>query len=80
MRVRLNDLLGLSYMPLIVEDADGKHYAKHHTSYAKGYHTTKRNTLKPYSGKFGKGYTVEQWAKGTSNYHWITYYIESDGD
>ena len=78
MRVRVNDLMGLSYMPPVVEDADGKHYAMHHTSYKRGYHTTKRNTLKPYSGKFGKGYTVERWA--TNKYHYITYYIESDGD
>ena len=80
MKVRINDLLALNYMPIIVEDADGKHYAKHHTSYVSGYHPTGYNTVKPYFGKYGVGYTVEQWANGTGNFHRITYYIESDGE
>lgn len=64
----------------------GKKYRTGHTSYTRGYMSRKCETIiekaieagqiKPYEGRFGKGYTVETPAFNTTRYHWITYLLE----
>lgn len=53
-----------------------ENYNYHHTSYARGYHTVKENTIEPYVGRFGKGYKVHYHANNTTQYHMVSYYIE----
>ena len=49
----------------------------HHTSYARGYHTVKGDTVEEYNGRFGKGYKIHTNAgKHTTNYHCVTYVVE----
>lgn len=51
-------------------------YRVSHTSYTRGYHTVKGDTIETYNGKFGKGFKVHSNASNTTNYHLVTYVIE----
>lgn len=56
---------------------NGNTYTLHHSATARGY--TSRVVypdVKPYSGKFGKGYTLHYPRFDTTQYHTIAYYIE----
>lgn len=50
---------------------------EHHTAFKKGYMSRKLEDgiINEYSGRYGKGYTVETPAYNTNQYHYITYYI-----
>lgn len=60
-----------------------KQYREHHTSWARGYVSRKPNSdgtygySEPYNGKFGKGYIEHTPSWSTTQYHTITYYIET---
>lgn len=64
----------------------GKMYRIAHTSYTIGYMSRKCETvidkaiaagqIKPYDGRFGKGYTVETPAFNTTHFHYVTYLLE----
>lgn len=56
-----------------------ENYTYHHTSYARGYHTVKEDTIEPYNGRFGKGYKVHYHANNTTQFHLVSYYIEKWG-
>lgn len=62
----------------ITELDNNPQYYEHHTAYKRGY-LSRRATYteaEPYAGKFGVGYTFEHPAWHTTNYHYITYYIQ----
>ena len=49
----------------------------HHEAKKSGCMSKKDSPLiKEYEGRFGKGYTVERRMKGSSRYHYVTYYVE----
>ena len=61
-----------------------KQYKEHHTSWARGYISRKPNSdgtygyREPYNGKFGKGYIEHKPSLTSTQYHLITYYIETE--
>lgn len=50
----------------------------HHTSLKRGYHTVKGVTIKPYNGRYGKGYTIESNNPNSTRYCCISYYIHEE--
>ena len=56
----------------------GYHY--HHTAAARGYISRRvkfdSRPAEPYNGRFGRGYIVRSPRWDTTNYHYVTYYIE----
>lgn len=61
-----------------VKIIEGKKCYKHHTSLSCGYVSVKEKDgiIEPYSGRFGKGFTVKEHNEHSSKYCLITYYIE----
>lgn len=56
-------------------------YAEHHTSRARGYISRKTGGIvKPYKGRFGKGYKVYTPAYDSTRYCFITYYVKEVND
>jgi hypothetical protein len=54
-----------------------KKYRRRHTSWTKGYVSRKSEpVVYPYSGRFGEGYVVYSPSWRSTQYHYITYYIE----
>lgn len=51
---------------------------EHHTALCRGYVSRKGGTviIEEYNGRFGKGYTVKTANYLSTNYCYITYYIE----
>lgn len=69
-------IITLSALEKMIESGKIK---QHHTSLFRGYVSRRRKdeniTAAPYSGKFGKGYTVNYPNYHSTNYSYITYYI-----
>ena len=63
-----------------------KNYTEHHTAYARGYVSRKDKRTaaekfaagcrEEYHGIYGDGYIVRTPAYNTTNYHFVTYFIE----
>lgn len=63
-------------------------YRRIHTAYTRGYMSRKDKRTAgekfhdgdrtPYNGKYGKGFTVETPAYNTTQYHFITYFIQME--
>lgn len=57
---------------------NGKEYKEHHTALCRGYISVKNGGEEnpiPYKGKYGKGYIVKSHNPNSTNYCFITYYI-----
>ena len=57
---------------------DGKEYKFHHMALFRGYVSVKseEGIINPYKGKFGKGYTVKTHNPNSTNYCYVSYYVE----
>jgi hypothetical protein len=53
-------------------------YRKLHTSYTRGYVSRKATTdcIRPYEGKFGKGYKVYEPCFISTQYCYVTYFVK----
>ena len=63
----------------IINQMTANHYRHVKTSWARGY-ISRRGApiIKPYSGRYGIGYTVETPSWQSTQYHRIAYFITSD--
>lgn len=68
------ELAQIALMNLIVTN-----YRKHHTSYHRGYVSVKENReiIEEYKGRFGKGFKVFSHNPGSTNYCFVTYYVDN---
>lgn len=49
----------------------------HHSAWKRGYISRKeRFVIKPYNGRFGTGYTVEQPSVISTQYHTVMYFVK----
>lgn len=53
-----------------------KNYKEHHTSLTRGYVKVNQEVKEEYNGRFGKGYTVKRHNPNSTQYCYITYYVE----
>lgn len=63
-----------------IQKLEQTHYV-HHTSAAKGYISRVYHVsgdIEEYNGKFGKGFKVHSPRWDTTQYHYVTYYIEKE--
>jgi hypothetical protein len=54
-----------------------KNYKEHHTSLTRGYVKVNQQIKEEYNGRFGKGYTIKRHNPNSTQYCYITYYVEA---
>ena len=54
-----------------------KNYKEHHTSLSRGYVRVGQKIKEEYNGRFGKGYTIKRHNPNSTQYCYITYYVEA---
>lgn len=59
-----------------VEELKAAGYVEHHSSLARGYHSTKSKSIYGYKGRFGEGFEVHSNYPKSSRYHLITYFVK----
>lgn len=47
-----------------------------HTAIHRGYHTVKKESVKPYKGRFGVGVIIESHYPKSTQYHYVEYWIK----
>ena len=58
---------------------NNKNCSYHHTAAAKGYISRKLDeVIKPYNGRFGRGYKVCKPRWDTTNYYTVEYWIDEE--